>query len=106
VTGEPGAPVLVLGNGSKAAFDGLFVTPKVRLPNDLHAQLGCDIDSTAIGDIIKVDAMQATNVAGVFACGDAANPMATIAMAVSRGAMAGVATHRSLLFSATLSKAA
>ncbi|MHB2265486.1 NAD(P)/FAD-dependent oxidoreductase [Aliihoeflea sp. PC F10.4] len=100
VTGELGAPVLVMSDGSEAAFDGLFVTPKVRLTNDLHAQLGCAIDPTAIGDLIKVDAMQATNVEGVFACGDAASPMASIAMAVSKGAMAGVATHRSLIFPA------
>ena len=106
VAGVPGAPVLTLDDGTEAAFDGLFVTPEFRLTNDLHAQLGCTVDPTAIGDIIKVDAMQATNIAGVFACGDAANPMATIAMAVSRGAMAGVATHRSLIMSAASDKAA
>lgn len=98
VTGEPGAPVLVLEDGGKAALDGLFVTTTVRLTNDIHTQLGCAIDQMPIGDLIKVDGTQATSVEGVFACGDATHPMASIAFAVSRGAMAGAATHRSLIF--------
>jgi thioredoxin reductase len=37
-------------------------------------------------------------VPGVFACGDAARAAGTVAWAVGDGAMAGAATHRSLMF--------
>jgi thioredoxin reductase len=35
---------------------------------------------------------------GVFACGDAARPMASLALAVGDGNLAGAGLHRSLLF--------
>lgn len=43
--------------------------------------------------------MKATSVPGVFACGDLARPVGTVALAVADGALAGTAAHASLVFS-------
>ncbi|RXE18477.1 thioredoxin reductase, partial [Xanthomonas perforans] len=61
-------------------------------------QLGCATSEGPFGRLLAVDAMQATTVPGVFACGDIANPAASVVLAAAGGAMAGVATHRSLIF--------
>jgi thioredoxin reductase len=56
------------------------------------------LDDGPLGRYIRTDAMKATTVPGVFACGDAARPTGSVALAVGDGAMAGAATHRSLMF--------
>ncbi|MBB5674765.1 NAD(P)/FAD-dependent oxidoreductase [Xanthomonas arboricola] len=88
---------LVLRDGRVCALDGLFITTQTEL-SALVASLGCSTSDGPLGRHIAVDAMQATSVPGIAACGDVANPAASIAFAVASGAMAGVATHRSLMF--------
>ena len=51
-----------------------------------------------MGAFIKTDGFKETSVPGVFACGDAARGMGSVALAVGDGAMAGAATHQSLIF--------
>ncbi len=106
VDGPRGAPVLVLADGRRLPFAGLFVAAPVRLASDIPERLGCALAETPAGRLIAVDAMQATSVAGVFACGDATNPMAAISLAVASGTMAGSAAHRSLVFAETPGSAA
>jgi thioredoxin reductase len=98
VEGPRGRPELVLADGRRRAYAGVFVATRAVLSSDLPAQLGCALADTPVGALIAVDAQQATSVPGVFACGDAASPMASIALAVGSGAMAGSAAHRSLIF--------
>ncbi|MBN9250059.1 MAG: NAD(P)/FAD-dependent oxidoreductase, partial [Mesorhizobium sp.] len=69
-----------------------------RLASPLAAQLGCALDDTPLGPIIRVDQMGATTVPGVYAAGDATNMMKNLPMAVSGGYLAGVAAHASLIF--------
>jgi thioredoxin reductase len=106
VRGPRGTPAMKLEDGRTLIFAGLFVTTSVRLTSDLPRQLACALNDTPIGSLIKVDSMQATSRLGVFACGDAASPMASLALAVGSGAMAGAAAHRSLVFPESLKQAA
>ncbi|PPU77847.1 thioredoxin reductase [Xanthomonas cucurbitae] len=95
--GEGQSLEVLLRDGQVFALDGVFVTPRSTL-SPLVAQLGCGGNDGPLGSHIAVDALQATTVPGVFACGDVANPAASVAFAVASGAMAGVAAHRTLIF--------
>lgn len=79
-------------------MDGIFTTTRTVVSAPFAEQLGCGFDDGPLGRYIRTDAMKATTVPGVFACGDAARPTGSVALAVGDGAMAGAATHRSLMF--------
>ncbi|MDQ7734173.1 NAD(P)/FAD-dependent oxidoreductase [Halomonas sp. SpR1] len=76
---------------------GLFVAPRIHL-SPLIAQLGCELEESPMGSIVKTDAMQTTSIPGVFACGDTARAAGSVTFAVADGAMAGLAAHRTLMF--------
>ncbi|KOF15315.1 thioredoxin reductase [Ensifer adhaerens] len=79
-------------------MDGIFTTTRTVVSAPFAEQLGCGFDDGPLGRYIRTDAMKATTVPGVFACGDAARPTGSVALAVGDGAMAGAATHPSLMF--------
>jgi len=106
VEGEPGAPVVALADGRRQPLDGLFVATRTRIATPLPATLGCAMEDGPQGPFVATDATKATSVPGVFACGDVASPMASVAIAVGHGAMAGAAVHRSLIFPPQAAKAA
>jgi thioredoxin reductase len=87
-----------LADGRTVPLDGLFTATRTSVSSPVAGQLGCDFEDGPLGAFIRTDAMKATNVPGVFACGDAARAAGTVAWAVGDGAMAGAATHRSLMF--------
>lgn len=86
-----------LADGRHLALDGLFVATRIHPASPLAEQLGCAFDESPAGPFIRRDALMATTVPGVFACGDAARPFGSVALAVGDGAMTGVAAHRSLI---------
>lgn len=86
-----------LADGRLVPLKALFIGPRVRLSGGLAERLGCEMEETPIGFLIRTDAMKATSVAGVFAAGDAARAMSNITFAAADGVMAGVALHRSLI---------
>lgn len=92
-----GAATVELQDGRRLALAGLFVATRIQMASPLAAQLGCEFDQSPAGPFIRRDAMAATTVPGVFACGDAARPFGNVAAAVGDGAMAGAAAHRSLI---------
>lgn len=96
-TGESGL-TMELGDGSFVQIAGLFTQPRSRLSSDIGVQLGCRHLDGPFGEILSVDEMKQTSVPGVFAAGDIARPAPNVPFAVADGAMAGVATHRSLVF--------
>lgn len=96
VTGE--RATVELQDGRAIALAGLFVATRLEHPTPLAQQLGCAFEETPLGCIIQTDAMQATSVPGVFACGDSARAAGSVTFAMADGAMAGAATHRSLMF--------
>ncbi|NVD42297.1 NAD(P)/FAD-dependent oxidoreductase [Ensifer sp. HO-A22] len=89
---------VVMRDGRVLPMDGLFTTTRTVVSAPFAEQLGCAFDDGPLGRYIRTDATKATTVAGVFACGDAARPTGSVALAVGDGAMAGAATHRSLMF--------
>ncbi|MBD8662011.1 NAD(P)/FAD-dependent oxidoreductase [Rhizobium sp. CFBP 8752] len=87
-----------LVDGRTLSFSGLFALAPFEVSTSIAQQLGLDMEQGPLGATIKTDAMKETSLPGVFACGDAARPMASVALAVGDGSLAGVAVHRSLLF--------
>ncbi|QIL90602.1 FAD-binding protein [Microbulbifer sp. SH-1] len=93
-----GRAAVNLQDGRIIELSGLFVATQLRHPRPLADQLGCAFEETPMGAVIQTDAMQATSIAGVFACGDSARAAGNVTFAMADGAMAGVAAHRSLMF--------
>ena len=90
--------VLRLAGGQTRELAGLFVLPKSRIAGSFAEQLGLELEDGPMGPIYKTDAMKETTVPGVFACGDAARPMGSLAFAIADGVLAANALHRSLIF--------
>jgi thioredoxin reductase len=89
---------VVLDDGRRLALRGLFVAPRQRMTSALPEQLGCTLEEGPFGSFIRTDSCKATDVPGVYACGDAARATHSLASAVGDGFQAGVAVHQSLVF--------
>lgn len=88
---------VVMKDGRVIALDGLFTMTRLLPGSPIAEQLGCEFDETPMGMQIRTDAMKASSIPGVFACGDAARLAGNVALAVGDGVMAGAAAHRSLM---------
>jgi thioredoxin reductase len=98
VLGEaPALEAVQLADGRTVRIDALFTGPTIHMASPLAEQLGCAFDEGPMGPMIRVDAMKQTSVAGVFAAGDASNPMHNATLASASGVMAGVGAHASLI---------
>jgi thioredoxin reductase len=93
----PGLEAIRLTDGRTLPLDALFLAPEIRLPT-LAEQLGCVIDETPNGLVVRVDPMKQTTIPGLFAAGDIITPMWNATLASADGVMAGAAVHRSLVF--------
>lgn len=89
---------VVLRDGRVISLDGLFVPTRIDVASALPESLGCEFDEGFYGRIIRTDAMKATSVKGVYACGDAARMGGSVPLAVGDGTLAGAAAHQSLIF--------
>lgn len=97
VAAVEGQADLLLADGRRLAFAGLFTASRTRPATPLAGQLGCEHEQGPMGPYVKTDALAQTSVPGVFACGDLARPAGNVALAVGDGAWAGISAHRSLL---------
>lgn len=77
---------LVFENGKTLSFDAVYASIPFVQHSDIPAQLGCEL--TEHGHV-QTDSFQKTTQPGVFACGDSASPMRSVANAVYSGNMAG-----------------
>jgi thioredoxin reductase len=100
VAGEQPALEVRLGDGRSSKLDGLFLLPCTRINSPFAEQLGCELEMGKHGPLYKTDETKETTVAGVFACGDAALTMPSVAFAVADGVRAGKFAHQSLVFGA------
>jgi thioredoxin reductase len=94
---ESDAEVL-LADGRRLVFAGLFTAPRCTPASPLAAEAGCALEETPMGVQIRVDTMNRSSVPGIFACGDTARMPHSVSLAVGDGAMAGIQVHRSLVW--------
>ena len=86
-----------LDTGRNVGVDVLFAHPRNRPSAGLHEALGLETTDTPVGIALKVDDRRETSVPGIYAAGDLANPMASVTLASSHGAMAGIFAQQSML---------
>lgn len=91
---------LILEDGRVKRLKGLFVASRLEPASPLAERLGCELEESLFGRTVKTDAMKATSVPGVYACGDLARPGGSVALSVGDGSLAGAAAHQSLIFAA------
>ncbi|RDS91784.1 NAD(P)/FAD-dependent oxidoreductase [Pseudomonas fluorescens] len=87
-----------LNAGPPVAVDILFAHPRNKPSAHLHESLGLATVDTPQGIALKVDERRETSVPGIYAAGDLANPlMASVTLAISHGATAGISAQQSML---------
>ncbi len=79
--------------GDKMDFAAVYAAIPFTQHSDIPASLGCEL--TEQGHI-KVDMFQRTTIEGVFACGDNASMMRSVAYAVATGNITGAMVNREL----------
>lgn len=89
---------VVLTDGRRLSFAGLFTASKNAPSTSVAEDLGCALAETPMGTQIHTSETKETSIAGIFACGDAARFPHSVALAVADGAWAGAQIHRSLVW--------
>ena len=87
-----------LRDGRTVPLAGLFVQSRTAPAGLVAGQLGCAMQDGPLGPYVGTNGTQETSVEGVFAAGDLARAAGSVTFAVADGAQAGVAAHRSLIF--------
>lgn len=85
---------LVFKDGSSSEITAIYSRPDFKQHCPIPEMLGCEL--TELG-LIKVEMTQKTTVEGVFACGDNASPMRSVANAVAAGNLAGAMANHELI---------
>lgn len=86
---------LVLANGERLPFQAVYADIPFVQHSDIPVSLGCALTEPGY---LKVDDFQKTSVPGIFACGDNASLMRSIANAVATGNIAGAMANMELTF--------
>lgn len=84
---------IVFSDGSTFHLKAIYSRPEYEQHCKIPEMLGCEL--TELG-LIQVDMFQKTSVDGVFACGDNASPMRSVAFAVAAGNMTGAVVNNSM----------
>lgn len=87
ISGDGKVEMLVLKDGTEIPVDGVFIELGARSAADIAMDLGI---MPEMDDSIRVDAHCATEVPGVFACGDVTGKPWQVSKAVGEGCVAGV----------------
>lgn len=88
------AIVLSFDNGAEHTESFLVHQPATKMEKEVVAQLG--LETNLRGDLVTSMPFYQTNVTGVFAAGDSANPFKNIPSAIFQGANAGAGIARQL----------
>lgn len=86
-----------MADGRLVPLAGLYLVPRTR-QHPLAAELGCAVEETPLGPVIKTDEAKLTTVPGVYAAGDAARIPHNATLASADGVLAGTGVHRALVF--------
>ncbi len=84
---------LVFSDGTKRNFAAVYAAVPFVQHSDIPVLLGCQLTEQGY---LKTDNFQKTSVPGIFACGDAASMMRSVANAVATGSFAGAMTNKEL----------
>jgi thioredoxin reductase len=84
---------VIFNNGNKTDFLAVYAVVPFTQHSDIPVSLGCELTEQGY---IKVDGFQKTTVPGVFACGDNAGMMRSVANAVATGSFAGTGANKEL----------
>lgn len=95
-----GSADVILAEGRRIAFAGLFTATWTAPASRLPEEMGCSLEETPMGIQVHTDESKQTSVPGVFACGDVARAPHSVSLAVGDGAMTGTHVHRSLVWPA------
>lgn len=85
---------IIFKNQKKVAVKAIYARPPFEQHCSLPKDLGCDINEQGQ---LKVDAMQKTNISGIYASGDCTTQMRSVAIAVSTGSFAGAVINKELI---------
>lgn len=86
-----------LKDGRIVPVKAIFTQPRTHMASPLAEKLGCAFEDGMSGPYLRVDDWKQTTVPGVYAAGDAANPMHNATFASASGVAAGVGAHQSLM---------
>lgn len=89
---------IVLNDGRRLSFAGLFTATRTAPATPIAATLGCALTETPMGVQIQTENTKETTVPGTFACGDVGRVPHSVSLAVGDGAWAGAQVHRSLVW--------
>jgi thioredoxin reductase len=81
-------------DGSASSFDVIYAKVPFKLHSDLSTRIACE--HTSEGYVV-VDGTGRTSIAGVYAAGDCASKMRTVANAVGTGTTVGMQVNRDLV---------
>lgn len=85
---------LIFTDRSAIDLKALYYRPDYEQHCQIPQQLGCEFTEQ---NLIKTDMFQKTTIEGVFACGDNASPMRSVAAAVAAGNMAGAMLNNEMV---------
>lgn len=85
---------VVFSDGSAFALNVLYARPSFGQHCNIPELLGCELTDQGF---LKVDMFQKTTVEGVYACGDNAQPMRSVANAVASGNMAAAVLNNDMI---------
>ena len=85
---------IVFGSGPPEARSALFFATGQRQASDLPARLGCRFTTEGA---VATGKCEATNVPGLYVCGDASKDAQFVVVAAAEGAEAGMAINKALL---------
>lgn len=85
---------IIFKNQEKVTVKAIYARPPFEQHCQLPKDLGCDINEQGL---LKVDTMQKTNIAGIYASGDCVTQMRSVAIAVSTGSFAGAVINKELI---------
>ena len=89
---------VLLTDGRRLPFAGLFIISRCTPASPLAGAMGCTLMDTPLGTQIQTSDGKETSIPGVFACGDVARIPHSVSLAVGDGAWAGAQLHGSLVW--------
>lgn len=84
---------VIFNNSDAVAFTGIYAALPFEQHSDIPVSLGCDLTEDGY---IQIDKFQKTSIDGIFACGDNAVMMRSVANAVYGGNVAGAVINNEL----------